>query len=269
MKKIGFIGVGNMATAMINGILAADGKMINNLYLYDISNEKTAKFVKNGANAVSSIAELYKNCDVVVLSVKPQNFPEVLAELAAAKDGRRVLVISIGAGITTETVSGSLGGVPVVRALPNTPMLIGKGVSAVCRNSLVSDDEYDFASAIFESAGKVIKIDESEMNRIISVTSSSPAYVFMFIKAICDGATAQGLDGDALQLAVCNTVSGAAALLETSGKSAEELIAMVSSKGGTTERATAELRRLGFEEAIISAMQKCTDRADELGGSKK
>ena len=267
--KTGFIGVGNMATAMINGMLAADKKMINNLYLYDISTEKTAKFVEKGAHTVPSIAELYKSCDAVVLSVKPQNFPEVLAELAAAKDQRRVLFISIGAGITTKTVSDALGGVPVVRALPNTPMLIGKGVSAICRNSLVNDVEYDFACSIFESAGKIIKIDEEEMNRIISVTSSSPAYVFMFIKAICDGAAAQGLDGDALQLAVCNTVTGAAELLETSGKSADELIAMVSSKGGTTERATAELRRLGFEEAIISAMQKCTDRADELGKATK
>ena len=149
-------------------------------------------------------------------------------------------------------------------------MLIGKGVSAICKNSLVSDNEFSFVSSAFESAGEIIVIDESEMNRIICVTSSSPAYVFMFIKAICDGAEKQGLklDAENIKKAVCGVLVGAAEMLARSELSADELISMVCSKGGTTERAVAELERLGFSEAINSAMLKCTERADELGKRK-
>ncbi len=267
--KIGFIGVGNMASAMIAGMTGVGQYPWKNICLYDISDEKLTVHAEKGAVIVTSVKELYDNCDCIVLSVKPQTFSVVLDELSACRtDDRRVLFISIGAGISTESISKSLGGVPVVRALPNTPMIVGKGVSAVCRNAMVNDTEFEFASSIFESAGSVIKIDESDMNRIICVTSSSPAYVFMFIKAICDGATAQGMDGDAMKSIVCDMMIGAAELLKSSAKTADELISMVCSKGGTTERAIWELERCGLPEAVSSAMQKCTDRADELGRLK-
>ncbi len=266
--KIGFIGVGNMASAMIAGMTGAGQYPYKNIYLYDISTEKVTSHAEKGAVVAASVKELYDSCDCIVLSVKPQTFSAVLAELNSCKLDKRVLYISIGAGISTETVSESLGGVPVVRALPNTPMIVGKGVSAVCRNSDVTDSEFEFACSIFESAGSVIKIDESDMNRIICVTSSSPAYVFMFIKAICNGATAQGMNGDDLKSIVCDMIIGAAELLKSSDKTADELISMVCSKGGTTERAIQELQRRELPEAVCSAMKKCTDRAEELGRLK-
>ena len=266
-KKIGFIGVGNMASAIIGGITSA-GYPYENIYLYDIISPKTEEFGKKGANVLNSAAEVYKRSDCVLLAVKPQNYPDVLSELSVA-DKNPKLIISIAAGITTKTVSDSLSCAPVVRALPNTPILIGQGVTAICRNSFVSDSDFEYAKSIFAAAGTVTVIDESEMNRIICVTSSSPAYVFKFIKSILDGAEAQGLDKTDLLFSVCAMVSGSARLLESSGKSPEELIAMVCSKGGTTERAVAELDNFKFSEGIISAMQKCTDRADELSGIKK
>ncbi len=266
--KIGFIGVGNMASAMIAGMTDAGNYPWKNICLYDISAEKLTSHADKGAFVAASIKELYDNCDCIVLSVKPQIFSEVLSELGRCKTDKHMLYISIGAGISTATISESLGGAPVVRALPNTPMIVGKGVSAVCRNDLVNDREFEFACSIFESAGSVLKIDESDMNRIICVTSSSPAYVFMFIKAICDGATAQGMDGDAMKSIVCDMMIGAAELLKSSDKTADELISMVCSKGGTTERAIWELQRRELPEAVCSAMQKCTDRAEELGQIK-
>ncbi len=266
--RIGFIGVGNMASAMIGGMTSVGGVRWEDLRLFDIMSDKTSAFANNGALVCGSIKELYDSSDCVVLSVKPQNFPEILSELSKATlDGRRVLFITIAAGITSDTVSDSLGGgVPVVRALPNTPMLIGKGVSALCKNESVTDEEFELACGFFSASGEVIKIDESDMNRIICVTSSAPAYVFKFIKAICDGAAAQGLDANALKSSVCAMISGAAEMLSKSELSPEQLISMVCSKGGTTERAVAELDRYSFEDGIISAMQKCTDRADELSG---
>ncbi len=266
--KIGFIGVGNMASAMIAGMTDVGQFPWGNICLYDISTEKLKAHAEKGARIASSIKDLYDNCDCIVLSVKPQIFSEVLSQLRVCKTERRVLYISIGAGISTESISKSLGGVPVVRALPNTPMIVGKGVSAVCRNDGVNDGEFEFACSIFQSAGSVLKIDESDMNRIICVTSSSPAYVFMFIKAICDGATAQGMDGNAMKSIVCDMMIGAAELLKSSDKTADELISMVCSKGGTTERAIWEFERLGLPNTVISAMQKCTDRAEELGRLK-
>lgn len=268
-RKIGFIGVGNMASAIIRGITSVGGYPHDKIYLYDVETAKTAEFVSAGARAVNSICELCEMSDCVVLAVKPQNFPQVLAELAPCIKDRNVLFISIAAGITTAAVSNALGGVGVVRALPNTPMLIGKGVTAICGNSAVSDEDMSFARAIFATAGDVVSIYESQMNPIISVTSSSPAYVFKFIKAICDGARAQGLDDESIKQSVCSMVSGAAAMLAQSDLSPEELVSMVCSKGGTTERAVAELDRYGFEEAIASAMQKCTERANELSNISK
>lgn len=264
--KIGFVGVGNMASAIIQGITKVGCVDYSDLWLYDVVDDKLDAFCKKGALKACAAAELTQKCEIVFLCVKPQNFTEVLTEIKGAyNESKRTVFVSIAAGIETSTVSNAIGtNIPVVRALPNTPMLIGEGVSAICRNAFVSDEEYDVICSFFRYAGDIIKIDESEMNRIISVTSSSPAYVFKFIKAICDGATAQGLDGDTLKNTVCNMVVGAAHMLMNSDKSPEELISMVCSKGGTTERAVAELDNYKFSEGIISAMQKCTERADEL-----
>ena len=267
--KIGFIGVGNMASAIIGGITSSANLPWKNIYLYDIFSSKTDEFSKRGAHKAKSATDIYSICDCVVLAVKPQNYPEVLSELSVISKEKNVLIIAIAAGITTQTVSEALNNAHVVRALPNTLIFIGRAVTALCKNDATTDDEFELVKNIFGASGSITVIDESEMNRIISVTSSSPAYVFKFIKAICDGADAQGLDGKALLRSVCAVVSGSAEMLASSDKSADELIAMVCSKGGTTERAVAELDEFNFEAAITSAMKKCTARADELSNIKK
>jgi pyrroline-5-carboxylate reductase len=180
----------------------------------------------------------------------------------------------MAAGISSQNVSDAANGAAVVRVMPNTPMLIGKGVIAVCRNEKVSDSDFEYICDVFSSSGSVIKIDESEMNRIIAVTGSSPAYVFMMIKAMYEGAVAQGLLENRLSEkdltnAICDTIIGAAELMKQGTKTPDEQISTVASKGGTTERAIAELESYHFCEAIISAMDKCTKRADELGSSNK
>lgn len=268
MKKIAFIGVGNMAGAIISGITSSNTPVAwENIILFDKFTEQYAKFGDKPFVAANSAIHAATLADCVVLATKPQNFPEVLAELSNVATINDKLIITIAAGITTDAVSSALNGARVVRVLPNTPMLIGMGVTAACRNSLVTDEDFEYALSLFRPSGSVIVIDESEMNRIICVTSSSPAYVFSFIKAICDGANAQGLDGDALLPYVCDMVIGSATLLKSgleSGKTAEDQIRMVCSKGGTTERAIASLQGDGFAEMINKAMKACTDRADEL-----
>lgn len=266
MRKIAFIGVGNMANAIIGGLLRCGAVDPSHLILCDKFPDKCGEYVQNGAVLASSPAEAVRDADCVVLSVKPQNFPEVLAELSAVAGIENKLFVTIAAGITVQTVKNALHGAPVVRVLPNTPMLIGQGVSVICRAEDVAAEDFAFVKSMFEASGSVTVIDESEMNRIISVTSSSPAYVFAFIDAICEGAKAQGLDADALLSAVCDMVIGSAMLLKQDTLTPAEQIRRVTSKGGTTERAMAVLSDRDMAGMISDAMKACTARADELSG---
>ena len=264
MRNIAFIGVGNMANAIIGGLLRSGAVDLPHLILTDKFPEKCASYTQQGAILATTPAEAAQAADCVVLSVKPQNFPEVLDELSRVDGIHKKLIVTIAAGITVETIKAALHGAPVVRVLPNTPMLIGMGVSVICKAPDVSPDDFAFVTAMFEASGSVLIIDESEMNRIISVTSSSPAYVFAFIDAICQGATAQGLDGDALLSAVCDMVIGSATLLRDGGLTPTEQISRVTSKGGTTEQAMAVLAKRDMAGIVREAMQACTNRADEL-----
>ena len=269
--KIAFIGVGNMATATLLGI-TANSKDMSDIVLFNRHVEKIEKYRSLGAHIALTLKEAVESADYIILCVKPQSFPEILPLLSDCDDVSKKVFISMAAGISAETVSQATGGAAVIRVMPNTPMLIGKGVIAACRNEKVNNADFDYVCNIFASSGSVVKIDESEMNRIICVTGSSPAYVFMMIKAMYEGAQAQGLCGDGASLnekkitdAICDTIIGAAELMKSGTKTPDEQISTVASKGGTTERAIAELERFDFCKAIVSAMDKCTQRADELG----
>lgn len=280
-KKIAFIGVGNMATAILLGITSRDVDPIawSDIILFNRHKEKIEKYSQCGAYIADTLTEAVNNADCVMLCVKPQSFPEILPNIAEINGVEDKLFVSIAAGITSDKISVVANNAPVVRVMPNTPMLIGQGVSALCRNSQVSDEDFDFVCDIFASAGNVIRINEDEMNRIISVTGSSPAYVFMMIKAMYQGAVEQGLLKDAdsrsglsekeLVDCICDTIIGAAMLMKSGNKTPDEQIRTVCSKGGTTERAVAELERYDFYNAFSDAMKKCTERADELGSLNK
>ncbi len=269
MRTIAFIGVGNMANAIMGGMLKSGVVDHAHLALSDTFPEKCAPYVESGAHFFPSVRDAANVADCVVLSVKPQNFPEILPLLATVPNVQQKLIITIAAGIPVATVKEALGGAPTVRVLPNTPMLIGEGVSVVCRAPDVSAEDFAFVCSIFEASGRVHIIDESEMNRIISVTSSSPAYVFAFIGAILEGARAQGLSEDGLLDAICDMVAGSAHLLKSGNLSPEEQIARVTSKGGTTERAMAVLGERDLAGMILAAMQACTARAEEMDSASK
>lgn len=264
MRKIAFIGVGNMAGAIIGGMLRSGAVDHSHLILSDCFPEKCAPYADLGATVASTPAEAAALADCVVLSVKPQNFSEILPELAAVEGIQNKLIITIAAGIASATVKTALHGAPVVRVLPNTPMLIGLGVSVVCRADDVSAEDFDFVCKAFEASGSVTVIDEADMNRIISVTSSSPAYVFAFIDAIREGAVAQGLDGDNLLASICDVVIGAATLLKSGDLTPAQQIARVTSKGGTTEQAMRVLREQDMTATVVDAMKACTARAEEM-----
>ena len=266
-RNLAVIGVGNMAKAIINGIKSSDFDL-SKINLFDIKKEQYTSLLSEKISAYASIEEAVSASDCVLLSVKPQNYDEVLTVIKRVKDYQSKLYISIGAGISTSYISDFLGDAAVVRVLPNLPMVIGSGVSVICRNRKISDGDFSFVKRIFCSSGSVMEIEEDEMNRIIGVTSSSPAYVFKFIDAICQGARAQGIEADDILDAVCDMVIGSALMLKNSKESPSELISRVASKGGTTERALLKLDEYKFSEGIESAMKACTVRANELGANK-
>ena len=268
-NSLAVIGVGNMAKAIIEGILNAELD-VSRVVLYDVNEAQYTSLacLSDKFTIAKSAIEAAKLADTILISVKPQNYADILDSLKNAEGYDQKLYISIGAGISTEYVKRVLGNVSVVRVLPNVPMLIGKGVSVICRNKDVLASDFSFVKSVFASAGSVLEIEEQEMNRIIGVTSSSPAYVFKFIDSICKGASEQGLDTDGLLEAVCDMVIGSAIMLKNAKETPCELISKVASKGGTTERALATLDKYAFDEAIKEAMKACTVRADELGADK-
>ncbi len=263
---LGFVGAGNMAGAIINGIVGTKTFSPDRIYVFDIHREKREALQHSaGVHSAESLAELAEKCDIIFLAVKPQGFPEVLADLKPMLDEQK-LFVSIAAGISSQYIMDSLGcDCPVIRTMPNTPLLIGKGATALCRTENVPDDDFDLVKSLFSACGIVTILEEDQMNAVIAVSGSSPAYIYLFAKAVVDSAVKQGIDaGTALEL-ICQTLEGSAGMLRKPNTTPDELIKMVSSKGGTTLKALEVFYERGFEQMVDEAMTACTKRAEELG----
>ena len=253
-----------MATAIINGLLrsgSADGEHIT---VFDVIPEKLALIAgEKGVQTAPDAKTAAELSDIVVLAVKPQNYAEVLESLRPAVTTEKVIV-TIAAGSSTDYIAKTLGvDCPMVRVMPNTPLLLGKGATALSRRN-ISDDDFKCVYDMFANGGETVILDESKMNSVIAVNGSSPAYVYLFAKAMVDYAVKEGIDeNDALKL-VCATLKGSAEMLEKSGDTPDVLIKKVSSPGGTTLKALEKLDEKDFYNSVIEAMDACTKRADEL-----
>lgn len=264
-SALAVIGVGNMAKAIISGVVSAS-LPVSDIILYDKNKQQYENLPEFERYAYAeTISAAIQSSDYVLLAVKPQNYAEILAEISQVPEHRNKVYISIAAGISSDYVSAFLHHACVIRVLPNVPMLIGKGVSLICENKNTSSQAFSFVCELFCAAGSILLIQESDMNAMIGVTSSSPAYVFRFIQAIYQGARAQGVPEQNLLSAICDMVIGSALMLKTSADTPEQLIAKVASKGGTTEKALEQLTAGQFDQLIEKAMIACTKRADELG----
>lgn len=264
-KKIGFIGAGNMATAIINGILRQKAEQPENIFVFDLDESKLDLMRENGVGTVSSCKELTEKSDIIVLAVKPQNYDEVLSDVKDAVNEKKVFV-TIAAGISIEYVRKGLGtAVAAVRVMPNTPLLLGKGATAMCRSENIQDEDFEKIYQMFALSGEVALLDESQMNAVIAVNGSSPAYIYLFAKAMRDYAVSVGIDADTAMNLICKTFEGSAEMLRSSGDTPDTLIQKVCSKGGTTIEAMNVLRDNNVESIICDAMKACTKRAEELG----
>ena len=262
MKKIGFIGAGNMASAIAGGIISSGIETANNILIFDKNELQYSKFDANCIK-MGSIKELVLNSDYIFFSIKPQNIKDVLNEIKNTSIVGKVFV-SICAGITIKSIESTLNNAKIVRTMPNTPLMIGEGVTALCRNQLVTDDEFSYVTSLFSSSGFTEELLEEDIDKITAITSSSPAYVYLFAKAMRDGAIKMGFNNDNTLEMICRTIIGSAKMILASDKSVDELITMVKSPNGTTERALNVFESSSFEETIAEAMDACAKRANEL-----
>ena len=263
--KIGFIGAGNMATAIIGGMIKADFVAPQLINIFDLDTAKCEDFSSKGVTVLECANDVVVNSDIIVLAVKPQNYAEVLSAMADIDcDGK--IFVSIAAGISISFVREQLKrNVKVVRVMPNTPLLLSKGATALCPSDNMSDDEFEPVKAIFGLSGVVEIFEEAHMNEIISVNGSSPAYVYLFAKAMVEYAESCGIDRDKALNLVCATFEGAAEMMRKSGDDIDTLIAKVSSKGGTTIEALNSFNKNNFTDIVKTEMTACTNRAEELG----
>lgn len=263
-KKLGFIGAGNMATAIINGIIKKGAYKAQDICIFDLSEDKKEKMSKLGIEVAKSASAVFDKSSFVVLAVKPQNYEEVLNDVKNSVKCDHVIV-SIAAGISIgyikERVSGDCA---VVRVMPNTPLLLGEGATAVCGSEGISKEKFALACELFSSSGIVEVLSEDKMNEVIAINGSSPAYIYLFAKAMKDYSDKCGIDSKASMSLICQTLKGSAKMLLESEYTPDELIKMVSSPGGTTLAALKTLEQKGFYDSIVEAMESCTKRADEL-----
>ncbi|MCH5203930.1 MAG: pyrroline-5-carboxylate reductase [Oscillospiraceae bacterium] len=266
MTKLGFIGVGNMGGAIIKGI---KGKLGNTaVFAYDAAPEKLKDLGFFSATAAHSIAELSEKCDYIVLAVKPQQLDGVLAEIKAAGN-KELTLISICAGISAEYIrERTFSNAKIVLVMPNTPMMLGEGASAISRGEGVSDKEFEFAKKIIGSCGIVEAIPMDKMKEIIAINGSSPAFIYLFAKSFVAYAEKAGIDKDAALRLFAQSLIGSAKMM-TSGPTIDELIKQVSSPGGTTIAGLGELYDGKMLECVVRACEACTKRAYELGEEKK
>ena len=263
--KIGFLGVGKMGLALAQGILQSDGEV--SILISDPNAGARESFLERVPRAVvlADNRAVCRDADVVFLACKPQ---QLSAATESLRDGlSRPLYISILAGVPTDQLSTALGSERVIRVMPNTPCLIGRGVLGLAINTKLSADDQNLAERLLANVGTVVRVSEELMDAVTGISGSGPAYVFMFIESMIQSGLAAGLDPKTARLLVVETVLGATELLRATGAEPSELRQQVTSPGGTTMAGLEVLEKLGLDEMIRSAVQAAIQRSRELADS--
>ena len=264
MKKIGFIGAGNMGYAIIKGILGSEINKTTQILAYDMSEAALSRLSDTGVQICRSESELVLESDYIFLAIKPQQLETALKNAKDAFDDKKV-IISICAGITAEYVqSATVENAKVVLVMPNTPLLLGYGASALSRNDEVSDEEFDFVKNIFSSCGLAAVISQDKMKEVIALNGSSPAFIYLYAKYFIDYGVKEGIDEKACMELFAQSLIGSAKMITDSGYSLDELIKMVSSPGGTTLAGLEKLREGELDKTVENCCKACTQRAYEL-----
>lgn len=264
-KTIGFIGGGNMATAIIGGILASGLAAKDQILAADKTEHALAALKERfGIRTTHSNRTAAETADILFLAVKPHILPDVIAEIQGSI-GADTLLVSIAAGKSIPSIESLFcKEVKLVRAMPNTPALVGEGMSALCANARVSGAELTEIQSIFSSFGACEIVSESMMDTVVGVSGSSPAYVYLFIEAMADAAVADGMPRSQAYRFAAQSVLGSAKMVLETGSHPGALKDAVCSPGGTTIEAVAILEEEGLRHAVIRAQRACVQKSKAL-----
>lgn len=264
-KRIAFVGGGQMAEAMIGGLLEGGLCQPDSLWATDPVGARCDRLKSQfGIRVGHDNRQAVLWSEIVILAVKPQTLPQVLQDVGA--DLRHALVISIAAGTSIRAIGEQAGDLRrIVRAMPNTPALVREGITALAFGLDISDDDRQAAHRIFEAVGRIVSIEERLMDAVTGLSGSGPAYVFQAIEALADGGVKMGLPRQTAELLAAQTVLGAAKLVLQSGEHPAKLKDRVASPGGTTIAGLHRLEQGGFRATLMGAVEAATKRSQELG----
>ncbi|MBU3204124.1 pyrroline-5-carboxylate reductase [Clostridium algidicarnis] len=268
-KTIGFIGCGNMGLAMVGGIIKSNIVSSDSIIVGDL-NEKSLKAAKEkyNINTTTDNNEVAKISDILILSVKPNLYKVIINQIKDVVK-EEVIIVTIAAGKDIKGTEETFGRrLKVIRVMPNTPALVGEGMSAICPNDIVTKEELEYMVTIFESFGKAEIVGEKLMDVVTAVSGSAPAYVYMFIEAMADAAVLDGMPRNQAYKFAAQAVYGSAKMVLETGMHPGALKDMVCSPGGTTIEAVATLEEKGLRTAVISAMRNCTKKSIEMSNLK-
>ncbi len=263
--KVGFIGCGNMGSAILKGMLQANLFASENIYVY-AADETQHEKLKNEfkVRIAKDNKEIMELCDFVILAIKPVHFPSVIAEIKDIYQPNKV-VVSIAAGMKISKIQELFEQpIKVVRIMPNTPALVNEGASGICASANVSLQENQVVTSIFAALGVCVQVPEENMHGVVAVSGSSPAYVFMFIDALIQGAVQEGLSYEDARLLASQSVLGAAKLVQESDESLETLVKNVCSPGGTTIEAVQVLEQENMKGIVEKAMAACAAKSRKM-----
>lgn len=263
--KITFVGAGNMASAIIAGLLRANLVSTTQIVAVDLSQAALDKLTSaHGIETTTSTAQGVVGASLVVLAVKPQVVPSVLPEITKGI-GRDALVVSIVAGMSCATLEAGLpAGTRVVRTMPNTPSLVGQGATAIAAGTHAKRADLDATLSLFNAVGVTVEVPEKSLDAVTGLSGSGPAYVFLFLEALADGGVKEGLPRDVALRLAAQTVLGAATMMLETGSHPGVLKDQVTSPGGTTIAGIDALESRAFRGAVISAVSAATARSKAL-----
>ncbi|MRH87140.1 pyrroline-5-carboxylate reductase [Nocardia sp. SYP-A9097] len=271
MTRVAVIGGGRIGEALLAGLLES-GRASKDLVVVEPVPARGELLAQRfGVRVTDVIADAAVGADLIVIAVKPQDVDGVVTELAKAALGEQeneAVIVSLAAGVPTGKFEAKLpAGFPVVRVMPNTPMLVGQGMSAIAPGRYARKEQLALVTEVLESVGKVVTVTESQMDAVTAVSGSGPAYFFLVVEAMIDASVGMGLTRDVSTQLVVQTMLGSAALLEESTQSAVELRAAVTSPAGTTAAGLRELERGAVRSAFHEALNAAKRRSVELGAS--
>ena len=260
--KIGFIGAGNMTRAFVKGLINTFSEINDRIYVSNRTLSSVEKICNDfKVNMAKDNLELIKECTIIILSVKPNGFKDVLNEIKDFITDNHIIV-SIGAGISINYMQEAIKRpAKIVRAMPNTPVLVGEGMTALAYNQNITNEDISLIIKLFKSMGKVDVIEEKLMDVATAISGSSPAIVYMFIEALADGGVLQGMSREKAYKYAAQAVLGGAKLVLESGKHPGELKDMVCTPGGTGIEAVYALEKAHFRGTVMEAMNNCTEKA--------